>query len=52
MVRGEYDRMKEEDLAKPGRDWWPAFYTRNLKDRDPHHGQAVADVPPIAGSGY
>jgi len=51
-VRGEYDRMKEEDLAKPGRDWWPAFYTRNLKDRDPHHGQAVADVPPIAGSGY
>ncbi len=51
-VRGEYDRMKEEDLKKPGRTWWPAFYEQNLKHRDPHPGRPLGEVPPIAGSGY
>jgi len=51
-IRPAYDKMKDEDLKKPGRDWWPAFYAKNLKDRDPHPGQSVGEVPPIAGSGY
>ncbi|MGH8020446.1 MAG: hypothetical protein ACREIA_19610 [Opitutaceae bacterium] len=51
-IRPAYDRMKDEDLEKPGRDWWPAFYEKHLKHRDPHLGQPVADAPPTAGSGY
>jgi len=51
-IRPAYDRMKDEDLRKPGRNWWPAFYAQHLKHRDPHLGQPVADVPPSAGTGY
>ena len=51
-IRPAYDRMKDEGLKKPGRDWWPAFYAKHLKHKDPHPGQPVSEVPPIAGSGY
>lgn len=51
-IRPAYDRMKDEDLAQPGRDWWPAFYTRHLQHLDPNLGQPVPDAPPVAGSGY
>jgi len=51
-IRPAYDQMKEEDLKKPGRDWWPSFYATYLKHKDPHPGQPQSEVPPIAGSGY
>jgi len=51
-IRPAYDRMKDEDLKLPGRDWWPAFYEKHLKHLDPHLGQPVPDAPPVAGSGY
>jgi hypothetical protein len=51
-VRPAYDQMKEDDLKKPGRDWWPAFYEKHLKHRDPNLGQSISDAPPAAGSGY
>jgi len=34
-VRPRYDQMKDEDLALPGRDWWPEFYARHLADKLP-----------------
>jgi hypothetical protein len=40
-VRPEYDHMKEEDLKKPGRDWFPAFYEKYLRARNPQPGQAT-----------
>ena len=51
-VRPPYDHMKEEDLRQSGRDWWPEFYARYLKDKDPNIGQDIENVPPVAGSGY
>jgi len=51
-IRPAYDRMKEEDLKLPDRDWWPAFYARHLQHLDPHLGQTVSGTPPAAGSGY
>lgn len=51
-IRPAYDRMKDEDLQKPGRDWWPAFYARYLKDKDPNAGRSSVATPRIAGSGY
>ena len=37
-VRPAYDQMKDDDLRLPGRDWWPAFYAKHLKDKDPQQG--------------
>jgi hypothetical protein len=37
-VRPAYDQMKDNDLSLPGRDWWPAFYAKHLKDEDPQQG--------------
>jgi uncharacterized ferritin-like protein (DUF455 family) len=51
-IRPAYDQMKDDDLLKPGRDWWPAFYEKHLKHRDPNPGQTISGVPPVAGSGY
>lgn len=51
-IRPAYDRMKDEDLALPGRDWWPAFYAKHLQHLDPNLGQPGPDAPPVAGSGY
>ncbi len=51
-IRPAYDQMKDIDLQKPGRDWWPAFYAKYLAHKDPNLGQPVADAPPTAGSGY
>ncbi len=53
-VRPPYDRMKDDDLALPGRDWWPAFYAAHLKHKDPQPdasgpGPGTADA---AGGGY
>jgi hypothetical protein len=44
-VRPAYDRMKENDLAKPGRDWWPAFYEKHLRHKSPTLGQSPSDAP-------
>jgi hypothetical protein len=51
-IRPAYDQMKEEDLAKPGRDWWPAFYEKYLRHKDPHSGQTGPSAPTPAGTGY
>lgn len=51
-VRPFYDQMKDEDLKLPGRDWWPAFYAKHLKHKDPNLGQVVPGAPPSAGTGY
>jgi len=51
-VRPPYDQMKDEDLRLPGRNWWPEFYARHLKDKDPNFGQEIESVPPVASSGY
>jgi len=51
-IRPAYDRMKDEDLALPGRDWWPAFYQKHLQHLDPNLCQPVPDAPPVARSGY
>lgn len=51
-VRPPYDAMKEADLKLPDRDWWPAFYAKHLKHKDPNLGQPVAGAPPLAGNGY
>ncbi|MGC4073012.1 MAG: hypothetical protein QM760_10910 [Nibricoccus sp.] len=51
-IRPFYDQMKDEDLKKPGRDWWPAFYARHLKHKDPNLGQVVPGAPASAGTGY
>jgi Protein of unknown function (DUF455) len=48
-VRPPYDRMKDEDLALPGRNWWPEFYARHLKDKDASSGQAVETARGTAG---
>lgn len=42
-VRPAYDAMKDEDLKKPGRDWWPEFYAAYLKHKDPNLGVVIAD---------
>jgi hypothetical protein len=44
--------MMDEYLAKPGREWWPAFYAQHLKHKDPNLGQTVKGAPPSAGTGY
>ncbi len=51
-VRPQYDQMKDEDLGLTGRDWWPEFYARHLKDKDASGGQGAETAPPMAGSGY
>ncbi len=51
-VRPPYDQMKDEDLRLPGRNWWPEFYARHLKDKDTNPSQESASAPPVAGSGY
>lgn len=51
-IRPAYDAMKDTDLQKPGRNWWPAFYAKHLAHKDPNLGQAVPVAPPMAGSGY
>jgi hypothetical protein len=51
-VRPLYDRMKDEDLKLPGRDWWPAFYAKHLQHKDPNLGQVVPGAPSSAGTGY
>jgi uncharacterized ferritin-like protein (DUF455 family) len=51
-VRRSYDRMKEEDLALPGRDWWPSFYAQQLKHLDPgtlERPAGAAGAPPSTG---
>jgi uncharacterized ferritin-like protein (DUF455 family) len=49
-VRPPYDQMKDEDLALSGRNWWPEFYTRHLKDKDA--GQADETAPGAEAGGY
>jgi hypothetical protein len=51
-VRPPYDQMKDEDIRLSGRNWWPEFYARHLKDKDPNLGQEIGNAPPVAGSGY
>jgi uncharacterized ferritin-like protein (DUF455 family) len=51
-VRPAYDQMKEEDLSLAGRDWWPSFYEKHLRHKDPNLGQSVAEVPAGTDSGY
>jgi len=34
-VRPAYDKMKDVDLEKPGRDWWPEFYAAHLASKAP-----------------
>ena len=41
-IRPAYDRMKDEDLTLPGRDWWPEFYQNHLKPLDPRLGQSLS----------
>jgi len=40
-IRPAYDEMKDIDLQKPGRDWWPAFYATYLA-----HKMPPAEPPP------
>ncbi len=51
-IRPYYDQMKDADLKKPGRDWWPAFYAQHLAHKDPHLGQSSPTAPASAGTGY
>jgi len=51
-VRPAYDQMKADDLALPGRDWWPTFYEKHLKDKAQHHGESPVGTPPGTDSGY
>ena len=51
-IRPPYDDMKDEDLRQPGRNWWPEFYARHLKDKNPNFGQETENAPPVAGSSY
>ncbi|MFO1449992.1 MAG: hypothetical protein U1F61_17675 [Opitutaceae bacterium] len=51
-VRPAYDQLKEADLAKPGRDWWPAFYAQFLRQRDPHPSQSAALTSAPADDSY
>ncbi len=51
-VRPSYDQMKDDDLRLPGRDWWPEFYARFLKDKDPNPVQEPDAAPPVADGGY
>jgi hypothetical protein len=39
-IRPAYDQMKESDLKLADRDWWPEFYAKHLKQRDPNLGNA------------
>lgn len=43
-VRPDYDRMKEIDLQKPGRNWFPAFYEKHLKAKSPQPPQGADDT--------
>ena len=38
-ARAAFDQGQENDLKAPGRNWWPAFYERHLKDKDPQLGR-------------
>ncbi|MGB8356457.1 MAG: DUF455 family protein [Chthoniobacteraceae bacterium] len=51
-VRPPYDQMKEDDLRLPGRNWWPEFYTRYLKDKNLNAGQETEVAPPVTDGGY
>jgi uncharacterized ferritin-like protein (DUF455 family) len=51
-IRPAYDRMKDDDLKLPGRDWWPEFYAKHLRHLDPHGGRTAPEASPAAGSGY
>ena len=50
-VRPAYDQMKDEDLALPGRDWWPEFYAKHLKAAAPQI-EASASKDLSAPEGY
>ena len=50
-VRPDYDRMKEVDLQKPGRNWFPAFYEKYLRSKNPHAPQA-SDAAAEASQSY
>jgi len=49
-IRPAYDEMKELDLQKPDRDWWPAFYATHLAHKAPAAAEAFRDslTPPAA----
>lgn len=51
-IRPAYDRMKVDDFALGGRDWFPAFYQKHLAHRDPNLGRPEPSAPPLAGGGY
>lgn len=51
-IRPAYDQMKDDDLKRPGRDWWPAFYTKHLRHLDPQLGQPAPETIPSGGDGY
>ncbi|WP_438482297.1 hypothetical protein [Oleiharenicola lentus] len=52
-VRPDYDRMKDEDLKKPGRDWFPSFYKKHLSSKNPNLHETESSHPEISTpSGY
>jgi hypothetical protein len=51
-IRPDYDRMKDVDLQKPGRDWFPEFYKKHLSAKDPGTAEDPATQPDAAPSGY
>jgi len=51
-VRPPYEEMKDIDLQKPGRNWWPEFYATHLKDKNPHPGLTGEATAPSAEGGY
>lgn len=52
-VRPAYDEGKDEDLKKPGRDWWNAFYQAYLASKDPHPSTSLeSTVSSASEAGY
>ncbi len=47
-IRPAYDEMKERDLQKPDRDWWPAFYATYLAHKAPEPTEASSSHSPTA----
>jgi hypothetical protein len=50
-IRPDYDQMKDEDLKKPGRNWFPAFYEKHLRSKNPQVASA-AEAPGDAAQSY
>lgn len=43
-IRPAYDEMKDIDLRKPDRNWWPTFYTTYLAHKAPTPSETTSPV--------